>query len=199
MLPQDRRNPLLPILMIEFTETLHDTLFPDFIHSTKAVGESYAADCQQLREMNPEGLNVSLKNGWHSKLFGMEGCGVDRLDNLMTGCLSYANEFLGRDFNRCVKLEEWWVNIGGHMAFNNIHIHGRATVIGVYFVKVPEGSGDLVLQRNDGSAYTDLYDVQTFEITPEENRFYIIPGHLWHWVNVHEGVEDRISISMNYY
>ena len=193
--------------MIEFTETLYDTLFSDFINSVKTVGESYVDDCLQLREMDPEGINVSQVNGWHSQRFDsrfdLNGCGVERLDKLMDGCWSYTNQFIREKFSMHSSIEdnrEWWVNIGGNMSYNNIHVHGRAKVIGIYFVKVPEGSGDLMLQRNDGSAYSGLYhDEQIFSVTPEENRFYILPGHLWHWVNMHQGVEDRISISVNYY
>lgn len=188
---------------INFTNTLHDTLFPDFIHSVQCTEESYAGDCFKLRELDPEGKEISLRNGWHSKWFKND-CGVERLNELMGGCHSYAKAFIEDEFH-IDKLyrEEWWVNIGGIHSYNNIHVHGRATMIGIFFVKVPEGSGDLVLQRNDGAPYSSIYNYidngNQFRITPKENRFFLLPGHLWHWVDYNQGDQERISISVNYY
>ena len=65
------------------------------------------------------------------------------------------------------------------------------------------GICDLVLQKNDGSSYSTIYqdsnDSNFFPITPEANRFYLLPGHLWHYVDFNTGAEDRISISVNYF
>ena len=191
---------------INFSNSLHDTLFPEFIHSVRCTEESYVGDCLKLRDLDPKGIHVSIQNGWHSRFFNYhdDKCGVDRLDELMGGCWSYAKEFAANEFKfDTLRIEEWWVNIGANMSYNNVHSHGRAAVIGIFFVKVPEGSGDLVVQRNDGASYSTIYgnmkNGNQFRITPEENRFYLLPGHLWHWVDMHQGVEDRISISVNYY
>ena len=191
--------------IIKFSNSLHDTIFSDFIHSTRCIEESYAGDCYKLRELDPESKSISLKNGWHSQWYGRdEPSKVERLNELMGGCYSYAKEFIEESFQyKDLKLGEWWVNIGGINSYNDIHMHGRATMIGIFFVQVPEGSGDLVIQRNDGSSYSLIYENSKtpnfFPIKPEVNRFYLLPGHLWHYVDFNTGAEDRISISVNYY
>jgi uncharacterized protein (TIGR02466 family) len=128
--------------------------------------------------------------------------GVDVLDKLMKECYEFANGFFEENFSNSLYDHNWWVNIGGNSAYHNPHVHGRTTMIGIYFIEAPDGSGDLAISRNDGTCYTNTYNNhpwgKTFYITPEVNRFYILPGHLWHWVDHHTGAEERISISINY-
>ena len=82
-----------------------------------------------------------------------------------------------------------------------MHSHGRADLIGIYYVTIPPNSGDLVLLRNDGSQYCSLYenrnDMLECVIEPEVGRLYILPGHLWHYVTGSNSDKDRISISFN--
>jgi len=84
-----------------------------------------------------------------------------------------------------------------------MHQHGRADLIGIYYVKVPPNSGNLVVLRNDGSQYCDLYenraDMLEYVTEPETGRLYILPGHLWHYVTGSDSEQDRISISFNIY
>ena len=84
-----------------------------------------------------------------------------------------------------------------------MHSHGRADLIGIYYVKVPPQSGEFVVLRNDGSQYCNLYenrdDMLGYTTEPEEGRLYVLPGHLWHYVTGNNSKEDRISISFNIY
>jgi len=193
---------------MKFTNTLHDTLFKDFIHSTLIESnEDYVGNCLQLRQEDPDGVLLSNHNGWHSKRFGGDTyttqCGKEVLDHMVHECDRYVRSFCLNEFRYSSRMREWWVNIGSGGSYNDPHTHGRATLIGIIFIQVPEGSGDLVLSRNDGSIYSSLYHRtekgMSFQITPEVNRFYVLPGHLWHWVDRHMGFEDRISISINYH
>jgi len=34
-------------------------------------------------------------------------------------------------------------------------------------------------------------------LEPEEGRLYLLPGHLWHYVEASRGDQDRVSISFN--
>ena len=168
--------------------------------------ESYADDCLKLREMDPEGKEISLRNGWHSKWF-KDDCGVERLNELMGGCHSYANQAFIEDEGFHIDelyRDEWWVNIGGRYSYNNIHVHGRATLIGIFFVKVPEGSGDLVLQRNDGAPYSSIYNYiengnQISYYTERESFLIFYRGICGTGSISIKGDQERISISVNYY
>lgn len=192
-----------------FSNPLQDILFSDFVHSVGAEpygdpeGDLTSA-CLEVQKLYPETDNRSNCESYHSKTFTRtRKSGVEVLDNLMEVCFDYAGILLQEQFDdEGLEKIEWWVNIGGKNAHHNPHNHGRSKLIGILFVACPEGSGDLVLSRNDGSCYTSTYKNhkwgKCFYITPEKNRFYILPGHLWHWVTYHEGSENRISISINY-
>ena len=100
----------------------------------------------------------------------------------------------------------WWVNKNIYQSYNQIHNHGRADLIGIFYTKSPKDSSSLVVTRNDGSSYTKLYREnltmgysQLLRYPPEEGRFYLFPGHLWHYVLPQEVDEDRISTSYNMY
>ena len=78
---------------------------------------------------------------------------------------------------------------------------GTADLIGIYYVQLPPDSGNLVIMRNDGSQYCDLYenraDMLEYIIEPEAGRLYVLPGHLWHYVTGSDSVRDRVSVSFN--
>ena len=100
----------------------------------------------------------------------------------------------------------FWININSNTNYNTIHTHGRADCIGVYFVKSPEGSGDLGVLRNDGCSYTSLNGSKNInfcgfiDAPPDEGVFYLLPGHVWHHVQQEELLnDDRISIAFNFY
>ena len=96
---------------------------------------------------------------------------------------------------------EYWCNINKCYNYNVMHSHGRADLIGIYYVQLPPNSGNLVLMRNDGSQYCDLYenraDMLEYIIEPEVGRLYVLPGHLWHYVTGSDSVRDRVSVSFN--
>jgi len=191
--------------LTRFNEALEDTIFSDFVHSTRTEpdGDVIGACRTLMEELDKEGNPRSNRNSYHSSTFGKDHkCGIDVLDNLMDDCYNYTNSFFQKTFDNHVHKNSWWVNIGGKNAYHNPHVHGRTKLIGIFFVTAPEGAGDLVLNRNDGTCYTGTYCNhewgRNFYITPEVNRLYILPGHLWHWVDYHEGTEERISISINY-
>ena len=99
---------------------------------------------------------------------------------------------------------QYLCNINKGNNYNVMHTHGRADLIGIYYAKVPPESGELVVIRNDGSTWGDLYenrqDMIEWAIKPETGRLYILPGHVWHYVtNGKNTREDRISISFNLY
>ena len=105
-----------------------------------------------------------------------------------------------------VESDAWWVNKNTYQSYNNIHNHGRADLIGVFYVKSPKDSSCIKLVRNDGSMYTKLYrdDLsmgysQQMMYPPIEGKFYLFPGHLWHCVLPQTVKGDRISSSYNLY
>lgn len=184
-----------------FSSDLHDTIFVDFIHSTLYEGNRRSVE-DSIREIqrNYEGDPVRLSNqgGWQSISYDGYTSSSENLNVFVNKCFQYISDWCVSTYQRKLNRVYWWFNINEKGNFNSIHNHGRADLVAVYYVKVPDNSGTLNLTRNDGSAYTTLFvNDADFALRPEEGRLYFFPGHLWHWVNASDSEEERISISMN--
>jgi uncharacterized protein (TIGR02466 family) len=143
--------------------------------------------------------NVSNEGGYHSPKF----VGT-KFSTLYDVVLKFSNDLLEKKgLGMTVQNIEYWCNINKSYSYNVMHSHGRADLIGIYYVQVPPGSGNFVVLRNDGSQYCDLYenraDMLEYVTEPEVGRLYIYPGHLWHYVTSNNTDQDRISVSFNIY
>ena len=101
-----------------------------------------------------------------------------------------------------------WVNVNRYRDYNLTHTHGKTEWSFVYYVKVPEKSGNLVLVdprvrrlnsvvngfiENHDNPFT--HDI--FIATPEEGLLILFPGWLEHYVQYNSSKQPRISISGN--
>lgn len=75
-----------------------------------------------------------------------------------------------------------WIHVLSPGYSYNPHKHEMDT--GVYYLKAPVGSGNLVL---------DDLDV---EITPEEDKFVIVPANVNHSIKENKSKELRIALAM---
>ena len=82
---------------------------------------------------------------------------------------------------------EWWSQIHHPLESTNTHSHGNYELAFVYYVKVPEGAGDLVFKL---SRLTEA-------VKPEEHKLIIFPAWLEHYVAKNMGKDIRISIAGN--
>ena len=91
----------------------------------------------------------------------------------------------------------WDKNPNIDLSSKNLDISQLARIISY----AGNNSGNLILMRNDGSDYTNLFknkpELKRIGIPAEIGRLYIMPGHLWHYVEPNESQEDRISIAYN--
>jgi len=96
-----------------------------------------------------------------------------------------------------------WVNKSSDGKDMALHDHGGAILACVYYVKAPEGSGDLQLVdprggvnwewiQDDGS-----YNVKYKKIKPKEGTLVIFPGYVMHSVMKNECKGERVSIATN--
>lgn len=100
-----------------------------------------------------------------------------------------------------------WVNINNKGDYNKRHSHadGINLLSGVYYVKVPENSGDIIFHDPRPSAihymagmrYYGQGKMQSCKIPVKENRLLYFPSWLEHEVEPNNTDEDRISISFN--
>ena len=184
-----------------YDKVIDEIIFPSFVCSCIPQIDMMSV-LQEVYEIQKthESKKVSNEGGYHSPIF--DGTEFSDLREIVE---AFVNDILDRkELGASVEEMQYWCNINKGNNYNVMHSHGRADLIGIYYVKVPPDSGELVVIRNDGSHYGDLYenrqDMIEWAIKPETGRLYILPGHVWHYVtNGKNTREDRISISFNLY
>ena len=208
---------ILPFFMERWKNTISDIVFSDFIVSTEfnIPNDVIRKEVEELEKEYPSPLRTNIG--------GSQTSPIDTSSPLIGDitkkypALSDLNDFI-MEFSTLtiqsngictamdtVRRSNWWVNRNPIHGYNCIHEHGRTDLIGIYYVKSTPESGTLTVVRNDGSSYTKLYKgnsddfKRSFTVPCIEGKFFLFPGHLWHYVTEHLGGEDRISISYNLY
>lgn len=112
---------------------------------------------------------------------------------------------LGLDQN--FKFDNMWININKYKDFNMSHIHPACSIAGVFYVKCPEGCGDIVLENGcaDSIEHTweesiNKYTLNTsskWTIRAADNLLLLFPSYLTHYVGPNLSNQERISLSFN--
>ena len=101
-----------------------------------------------------------------------------------------------------------WANINGPGNFNRPHLHPNALFSGVYWIKAPEKSGNLMVydprpgahtimpNRKEGKLPSQLW--REVHYKPIAGRCIMFPAWLWHEVKFNESNDIRISVSFNF-
>ena len=105
-------------------------------------------------------------------------------------------------------LGNMWANINYPGNFNRPHLHPNALFSGVYWIKAPEKSGDLMLyeprpgvhttmpNRKEGKLPPELW--REVHYTPRAGTIVMFPAWLWHEVRPNQSNDTRISVSFNF-
>jgi len=105
-------------------------------------------------------------------------------------------------------LGNMWANINPPGGYNAPHIHPNSLFSGVYYIKAPEDSGNLVCNepragaqlnmpvRKPGKPPKELW--REVHLKPKEGRIIIFPFYLWHNVEPNLSKDIRISVSFNF-
>ena len=108
-----------------------------------------------------------------------------------------------------LKIINTWININKKGDRNDRHMHPGSHLSGVFWIKIPDKSGNLIFDSPHGftqydeiSNYSDpikqRYNVFTsYWIPPVEGRIVLFPSILSHKVGKNESNKDRISVSFN--
>ena len=101
-----------------------------------------------------------------------------------------------------------WGNLQRKGNYIAEHRHNNTQFAGVFYLQVPEGSGDIVFTTRNATWITSHWepsvtgydDLNSFErrFEPEECGLFIFPAHLDHYVTPSLSSEERYSISFNY-
>ena len=105
-------------------------------------------------------------------------------------------------------LGNMWANINYPGCFNRPHIHPNSLFSGVYFIKTPQKSGNLMVydprpgvqmtmpNRKEGKLPPELWREVHYE--PKAGRCIMFPSWLWHEVKPNKSNDTRISVSFTF-
>ena len=163
--------------------------------------------CFELAEKDP-GRKVSNEGGYQSNIFDMGK--VDVLKNLHREISVRVNDlhnFMGFKLSLIKNVDQCWVNINPPGTYNSMHTHNGGIFTGIYYVKVPENSGNLQMINPiapfDFVMNQEFIDVHnqfnnsTVIVRPRERHLYVFPCWIPHQVQMNLSNEPRISIAFD--
>ena len=164
--------------------------------------EAYAKNLSQ----STEGRKYTNRGGWQSEFIDEEPEVQDLIQEI-NGRLEALRSTLHFRDDLDLRVESMWVNVNHPYSYNAPHTHPNSYMSGVYYVKVPKNSGDLVLKHpsNLQSIFTpsgviksyNEYNCSKWNITPEAGKLIMFPSWIEHEVAQNLSGEDRLSIAFN--
>ena len=153
-----------------------------------------------------KGVEKTNAGGWHSKT----DMNKKEEYNVLTKELFNMQEEIYQKEHLDLKpvLGNMWANINNPGNFNRPHIHPNSLFSGVYFVKTPQKSGNLMVydprpgiqmampSRKKGALPPSSWREVHYE--PIAGRCIMFPAWLWHEVKENKSNDTRISISFNF-
>ena len=160
--------------------------------------------CIELSKKD-KGREKSNSGGWQSNDLQQDF----RLDSLISE-ISYHSNLFFKELGLVMEvgLTNIWANINKYRDYNREHLHPSSKISGVYYIKVPEKSGNFVFlhpscdimgydwnyEGNPGSDYI----TPAKKLHPTPGTLILFPSWLKHLVEPNMNLtERRISISFN--
>jgi uncharacterized protein (TIGR02466 family) len=200
--------------MSKFKNNLIDTnIFPSFIVSTDlrslVSNDSVRSDFIDIRNSD-DGIKKTNVGGWHSELFNNSDLSdtiskYEHLNLLYNLSVEFIDEFLDENkTNLYVSRATGWLLENETSAYNTLHNHGKTDLIAVYYVDIPEKCSGIRLLRTDAFTQTALCGSNSspqfstsFAPTVTPGRLFVIPGHLYHYVESFDSEGKRRSVVFN--
>ena len=176
----------------------------DFPDSEKL--NKYLEDHIMRWSQNDKGVSKTNAGGWHSET-NMNT--KKEYNPLTTELFNMQEEIYQKEkLNRKPVLGNMWANINYPGCFNRPHIHPNSLFSGVYFIKTPQKSGNLMVydprpgiqmsmpSRKKEQLQPELWREVHYE--PKAGRCIMFPSWLWHEVKPNQSNDIRISVSFNF-
>jgi uncharacterized protein (TIGR02466 family) len=105
-----------------------------------------------------------------------------------------------------INLDNFWINSNNKNDYNIMHNHPKANLSGVYYIEVPNDSGNLIFQNhnllangiNNNYNFFDNPNFYTyFTIMPKKYDLILFPAELLHFVTPNTSNKKRISVAFN--
>ena len=163
---------------------------------------------QKIIQWSQQDKGVSKTNagGWHSTT---DMNRKEEYNVLSKELFAMQDEIFAKEFlTQKPVLGNMWANINYPGCANRPHLHPNALFSGVYWIKTPAKSGNLMLydprpgvhttmpNRKDEQLPSQLWREIHYE--PVAGRIIMFPAWLWHEVRTNESNDTRISVSFNF-
>ena len=157
-------------------------------------------------QADPEGKKRTNVNGWHSKTDMNK---KEEYNVLTKELFAMQDEIFAKEhLTEKPVLGNMWANINYPGGYNRPHLHPNSLFSGVYWIKTPEKSGNLMLyeprqgaqctmpNRKEGKLPPQLWREIYYE--PIAGRIIMFPAWLWHEVQPNRSKDTRLSVSFNF-
>ena len=191
-----------------------DCIFADFLGEgvLENINNSSLKTFILALKKKDKGRTFSNYGGWQSNDLSLEENVLkDLLIEIEKNLIPFEQVLrLRKEFK--LKVANIWANVNGPGAMNYPHIHPGSVLSGVYYVTLPENSGNLRLINPNLFNFVSLESiggVETFTEGPclfttehtlhksQSGGLLIFPSHLSHYVLPNLSKQKRISISFN--
>ena len=189
-------------------------IFPSIIHRIDIpdygdIKGSLIGQCLKERALDPQGIKKSNCGGWHSRTDIHQDDNNIIKDTIFDHVAWYfsSNKILKEDTR--LEFTAMWTMINGLNNYNEYHMHSGSDIAGVFWIKAPEGSGNLYFTSPQAYAYfaeerhySEEYKEKNnfysgYWFPPTEGRIIMFPSALYHSVKPNTQDLDRISVSFN--
>ena len=173
-----------------------------------AVELNHYLEKQILRwnKEDPKGHNRTNINGWHSTTDMNK---KKEYNPLMQELFAMQYEIFKKEFLTLKPvLGNMWANINYPSGYNRPHLHPNSLFSGVYWIKAPENSGNLMLYDPRPGVHTTMPDRKKGKLPsavwrevhykPRAGMIIMFPAWLWHEVQPNRSQDIRISVSFNF-
>ena len=184
------------------------SFFPIIIHSFlvkeyDSVKDELIKNSYELKKNDPEGADISNVGGWQSNSSSLSD------DNLTLNNIIFSSiRTLPLIENISVDIAGW-TNINCPGSFNTKHTHPNCHLSGVFWIKIPDNSGDIIF--DDPNNFKKFVEAESYDEdfkkyfrcgrgikhSPKEGQVLIFPSYVEHMVGVNDSSEDRISYAFN--
>ena len=163
---------------------------------------------QKILQWSQQNKGVSKTNagGWHSTTDMNQ---KEEYNVLTKELFAMQDKIFTKEFlTQKPALGNMWANINYPGNANRPHLHPNSLFSGVYWVKAPEKSGNLMLyeprpgaqctmpNRKEGKLPPELW--REVHYKPKAGTVVMFPAWLWHEVKPNESNDIRISVSFNF-
>ena len=176
----------------------------DFPDSEKL--NKYLEDHIMRWSQNDKGVSKTNAGGWHSSTDMNQ---KEKYNPLTRELFNMQEEIYQKEnLSRKPVLGNMWANINYPGNSNRPHLHPNSLFSGVYWIKTPMKSGNLMLydprpgihttmpNRKEGKLPSQLWREIHYE--PVAGRCVMFPSWMWHEVRTNESNDTRISVSFNF-